>query len=202
MAWSFSGDCAGFGAQQGSSEWRGILLPAVACRRITQAQRIASPGLAMADPANAPIRRWSEIGQLFVARQRNFAGVTGADNGDHVDNRPFEQWRTLREEVARLVSRCRRNERLSSVGRGRCRPGHLEAEVCLPADTLVEIDGLLGYRGDPGDDGAALATVVSAAAGFNHSVIRCGSVDPRVVNARLLAPNIVPRATLPRLDTN
>ena len=66
---------------------------------------------------------------------------------------------------------------------------------------MAEIDELLCYRLGPGEGGAALAIVVSAAAEVNDSVIRYGSLDRRAVNARVLALNIVPRVTLLPPDT-
>jgi len=66
---------------------------------------------------------------------------------------------------------------------------------------VAEIDGLLCYRVDLGENGAALETVVSTAAELNDSGIGYGPLDPRAVNARLLELNIVPRAAFLPPDT-
>ena len=69
------------------------------------------------------------------------------------------------------------------------------------AGTVAEVGGLVCYRVDRGDHGAALATVVTTAAEAHDSVMRYGSLGPRAVNARLLELNIVPRAALLAPDT-
>jgi hypothetical protein len=112
--------------------------------------------------------RWSEMRRFHSApgtvgwseRRRRWRSLT------HL---PFEPWRTLRTEAARLVGRCQRREWPSRVGSGGRRPGASRRRLWLPIDTVAEIEGL--------------------------------SLDPRAVNARVLALNIVPRVTLLPPDT-
>ena len=75
------------------------------------------------------------------------------------------------------------------------------SQAWLSAGTVARVGGSGCYRVDPGEHGAALATVVTTSAEVNDSVIGYGSLDPRAVNARLLEPNTVPRAALLGPDT-
>ena len=75
-----------------------------------------------------------------------------------------------------------------------------DSNLWVPASNPAEVNSLLCYRADSGEDGAEPAAVITGDAEVNVDAVRYGSMDVVAVNERLAELRIYVRAGLAEIE--